>query len=283
MKLIGLFGHPVSQSMSPAMHNAAFAEMGLPYMYCAFDIMPQAIEEAVNAARTLQMVGFNLTIPHKQTVIPYLDDLDALAQKSGAVNTVVNRDGRLIGYNTDGIGYVTSLEQEMQLAVKDAKILMIGAGGAARGIFSALLDRGCSAITVYNRTMERAKMLVEDFSGLGMLNATDQLQQATTEADIIINTTSVGMYPHYDEMPLEPEHIEARHIVSDIIYNPYETKLLAQAKQRGARAHHGLGMFVYQGAIAFEKWTGHKPPVETMHQIVKQMLLKNDHGRQDKC
>ena len=283
MKLIGLFGHPIDQSMSPAMHNLAFTETGLPYLYCAFDIAPSLIGEAVAAARTLRMAGFNVTIPHKQSIIPYLDDVDVSAKKSGAVNTVVNDSGRLIGYNTDGIGYVSSLETEMQIAVKDMKIAVIGAGGAARGIVLSLIDRGCSQIILYNRTRERAELVAEDFKEFAALCVEDQIQSALSKADVVINATSVGMYPNTDEIPLDPLYIESRHIVSDIIYNPYETRLIKQARDRGARIHRGLGMFVHQGAIAFQKWTGSEPPVQAMYQYVKQILLKNDHGRQDKC
>ena len=279
MKLIGLFGHPVSHSLSPLMHNFAFEKIGLQYTYIAFDIAAEEVGNAVNSIRALNMAGCNVTIPYKQAVLPYLDEIDETAQEMGAVNTIVNHGGCLKGYNTDGAGYVMSLERETRMSAQGKEIAVIGAGGAARGIIYELLKKSPAHVTVINRNLDNARKLADSLMPFGEIQVvTDSQAIALQTADIVINTTPVGMHPNVTDMPIIGDIFRSDQIVSDIIYNPLETMFLRTARQRGARTHSGLGMFVYQGALAFELWTGVKPPVEEMYRLIEQRLLLHSFG-----
>ncbi|OEH84650.1 shikimate dehydrogenase [Desulfuribacillus stibiiarsenatis] len=275
MKIVGLFGHPVSHSLSPMMHNLAFEKMALPYRYFAFDINPDQVKQAVDSIRVLGIRGVNVTIPYKETVIPFLDAVDRSATMIGAVNTIVNDGGKLTGYNTDGQGYVMSLEEELNVNVQDLDIVILGAGGAARGIIFSLLEKNARNIALYNRNKERAEKLVAEFdkeqaSKIMVIHDLEQLHKY----HLIINTTPSGMYPNVNETPIDIAYVSPSHLVSDIVYNPLMTKFLKQAQTKGATIHHGLGMFIYQGAIAFELWTGQKPPVQEMYKAVQTHLIK---------
>jgi shikimate dehydrogenase len=274
MKLIGLFGHPVEHSLSPAMHNYAFEQLGLQYKYFAFDVEPHRIAQAIDAIRALNIVGVNVTIPFKEIVVPYLDKIDESASNIKAVNTIVNNNGYLIGYNTDGEGYVTSLELEMDINVNEMDITVIGAGGAARGIIYSLLSKGCKSVTIINRNISKARIIADDFRNIGNISISCDEVSTIHNTDIIINTTPVGMFPNVNDLPINASHISSKQIVSDIVYNPYETQLLKEARQKGAKIHSGLGMFVHQGSIAFKKWTGHNPPIDEMYQYIKKLLIK---------
>ncbi|NOJ69795.1 shikimate dehydrogenase [Paenibacillus alvei] len=274
-KVYAVIGDPIAHSKSPLMHNAALQEMEVDGVYTAFHVKPEQLEHAVAGIRALGLGGVNVTIPHKEQVMAYLDEIDESARVIGAVNTIVHCEGKLYGYNTDGLGYVRSLQEEMQADIPSSRIVIIGAGGAARGIAYALLAEGCKELTIANRTVERAHALAEELSGFGkvrsvMLNDTPAIPPQ--DVDIVIQTTSVGMHPHIDEMPVAKEWIQSHMLVSDIIYNPLETALLQAAKAQGCRIHNGLGMFVHQGAIAFELWTGMKAPTELMRQKVLETL-----------
>ncbi|MFS0839695.1 shikimate dehydrogenase [Paenibacillus sp. 1P03SA] len=277
--LYGVFGDPVRHSRSPVMMNRAFGETGINGAYTAFHVLPGQLEEAVAGIRALGFGGVNVTIPHKVNVMQYLDEIDADAQALGAVNTVVNRGGKLIGYNTDGIGYVRSLKEETGLDLRGKKVLLIGAGGAARGISYALAKEGISFIAIANRTAEKAGELAaavrSETSAVGM--GLDELGNIISDADLIINSTSSGMYPNIEEMPLDLDGHRLREgaIVSDLVYNPLETRFLKEAKARGAVTHGGLGMFIYQGAYAFEYWTGVPAPAAAMRQAVEQSFIGN--------
>ncbi|MFC4183677.1 shikimate dehydrogenase [Saccharococcus thermophilus] len=275
-KLYALFGCPVHHSLSPLMHNDAFQRLNIAAHYHAFHVEPERLKDAIAGVRALGIAGLNVTIPHKTAVMALLDDIDAEARRIGAVNTIVNENGRLIGYNTDGSGYVRALEEETNVEIKDKRILLIGAGGAARGIYFSLIDRGAKQIDICNRTVSRAKQLIEEGdaavpSGVYSLN---EAEQRLGEYDIVINTTSVGMYPNTEEMPLSLANLKEGTIVSDIIYNPLETKWLKEARERNAIVQNGVGMFIYQGALAFEKWTGVFPDVERMKKIVMEQLRR---------
>ncbi|USG63918.1 shikimate dehydrogenase [Brevibacillus ruminantium] len=273
-QLVGLLGHPVSHSQSPLMQNAAFVEKGLNYAYVAFDVDPERLPEAVAGIRSLGIQGVNVTIPHKVAIMPLLDEIDPLATRIGAVNTVVNRNGYLIGYNTDGLGYVRSLEEQTGITLEQQTVTMLGAGGAARAVAFTLAERGVREIRIINRSRERAALLADHVGTIVPTKVIDPQdgQGAIADSSLLINTTSIGMFPHMDEIPVQEEWLHSGLIVSDLIYNPLETRLLKAAAARGAQVHSGVGMFVNQGALAFELWTGEEAPAETMRQVVLQQL-----------
>ncbi|WP_151737606.1 shikimate dehydrogenase [Paenibacillus tengchongensis] len=272
--LLGVMGDPIAQSKSPAMHTAALRALNISGAYVPLHIAPERLGDAVQAIRTLGFRGVNVTIPHKVAVMPYLDRLDASALSVGAVNTIVNDKGVLTGYNTDGIGYVRSLKAEAAPDISGARIVVLGAGGAARGIVTALLQERPERIFIANRTPDKAEELAEACRNGGNVSgiAMDDIGEAVAAADIVINTTSVGMYPHPDGLPLDPALLKPGQIISDLIYNPLYTRLLTEAQELGCRIHGGLGMFVYQGAYALEYWTGLTAPVETMRRTVVESL-----------
>jgi shikimate dehydrogenase len=275
-KLYALFGCPVHHSLSPLMHNDAFQNMNIAAHYHAFHVEPEHLKDAIIGVRALGISGLNVTIPHKTAVMPLLDDVDPTARRIGAVNTIVNENGRLIGYNTDGPGYVRALEEETNVDIKEKRILLIGAGGAARGIYFSLADRGAKQIDICNRTVSKAKQLIDecDVAVSSTAYSLNEAEERLGEYDILINTTSVGMYPNVEEMPLSLANMKEGTVVSDIIYNPLETKWLKEARKRNAIIQNGVGMFVYQGALAFEKWTGIFPDVQRMKKIVIEQLRR---------
>lgn len=272
--MYGVFGDPIRHSKSPIMLNRAFQEVGLNAAYAAYHIQPNQLKQAIEGIKALQFGGINVTIPHKIEVINYLDDMDEGAKILGAVNTLVNDQGKWIGYNTDGIGYVRSLIEETKTTLKGKRILMIGAGGAARGVIYALAKEQPEMIWVANRTLDKAQSLAQGMKtytevfGMGM-EAIDDIKH---NVDIVINTTAVGMHPHVDAMPIDPSWLHEEMIISDLIYNPRISKLLREAERMNCKIHGGLGMFIYQGAYAFEYWTGLNAPVTVMRQVVEQAL-----------
>jgi len=272
----GVFGDPIAHSKSPLMMNTAFEAAGVQGIYMAFHVTPDRLRQAVDGIRGLGLRGVNVTIPHKQAVMAFLDEIDENARVIGAVNTIVNEGGRLIGYNTDGIGYVRSLKEETGVGIAGKRILILGAGGAARGIAYALACERPERIWIANRTEERAAELASslaayaDFEGMGMERIADIIHKV----DIVINTTSVGMHPNVDERPADPRIFQPGTLFSDLIYNPLKTKWLEEAEQLGHKVHGGLGMFVYQGAYAYEYWLGRQAPVEAMREAVERSLAK---------
>ncbi|WP_052087974.1 shikimate dehydrogenase [Paenibacillus wynnii] len=271
-------GDPIAQSKSPIMHTAALRAMGISGAYVPLHITPDKLGEAVEAIRTLGFRGVNVTIPHKVAVMAYLDILDKSAKDIGAVNTIVNTNGILTGYNTDGIGYVRSLKAEAIPDLTGTRILVIGAGGAARGIIAALLQESPASIIVSNRTADKALELAEEWSNKGNITGItlDLIPELLQDIDVIVNTTSVGMYPHMDESPVDTSLFREGMVVSDLIYNPLRTRLLQESLERGCRIHGGLGMFVYQGAYALEYWTGQPAPIEIMRQTILECLSGNE-------
>ncbi|MCY9658522.1 shikimate dehydrogenase [Paenibacillus chondroitinus] len=274
--LYGVFGDPIRHSRSPIMLNRAFQEADINAVYAAFHVRPDALGDAVRGIRALGYRGINVTIPHKVEVMQYLDEIDEGARIVGAVNTIVNENGKLIGYNTDGIGYVRSLKEETGIDLKGKSVLVLGAGGAARGVAYALAKEGAGCIYIANRTKERALELAETISaftktvGLGL----DEIANVVDEVQFVLNTTSAGMHPNTEELPMQVELLKEHHLVSDLIYNPRITRFLREAEAKGARIHGGLGMFIYQGAFAFEYWTGKPAPVAAMRQVVEQSLAE---------
>lgn len=268
-KMYGVFGDPVSHSRSPLMLNRAFAASGIDAAYAAFHVKPEQLEQAVQGIRALQFGGVNITIPHKVEVMKYLDEIDEGARIIGAVNTLVNDDGKWIGYNTDGIGYVRSLKEETGFSIQGKNLLVLGAGGAARGIVYALSQEQPARIWIANRSVDKAVKLAADMSKFAETEgiSLDRVH-ALPAVDFIVNTTNVGMHPYTDESPLDASVFHEEMVVSDIVYTPRKTKFLAEAEARGCQIHEGLGMFVYQGAYAFEYWTGRPAPIEEMRAAV---------------
>ena len=272
--LYGLIGCPVEHSMSPNIHNDAFKERKFDGYYHAFHVEKDQLTESVKALKTLGVKGFNVTIPHKLSIIPLLDELHETAQIAGAVNTVIHKNGRLIGYNTDGNGYVRSLKDVVRKPLGEQKILLIGAGGAARGIYFTLTHQGCQHIDLCNRTVSKAEELVQQcpFPNTSTSLSLTQAEQQLGSYDIIIQTTAVGLHPNIDQKPISLKHAKSTAVVSDIIYNPIQTALLQEAELLGLTVHTGVGMFVHQAALAFELWTEQKPSVEKMTAIVMDKL-----------
>ncbi|MEF3306094.1 shikimate dehydrogenase [Paenibacillus sp. GYB003] len=266
----GVFGDPIKHSKSPIMHNRAFRELNLNAAYAAFHILPGQLKDAVAGIRAMRFRGVNVTIPHKLEVMDYLDEIDEDARAIGAVNTIVNDDGKLTGYNTDGIGYVRSLKEEAGFTVAGKKVLMLGAGGAARGVAYSLAKEGASAVYIANRTVSKAEELaavigpMTKAAGMGY----DAIDDVRDEIDLIVHNTEVGMHPNVDDVLIDTSWFHERLTVSDIVYNPLVTRLLREAEAKGARTHGGLGMFIYQGAYAFEYWTGRAAPVAAMREAV---------------
>lgn len=275
-QIVGLLGHPVQHSQSPTMHNRAFAQKQLNYAYAAFDVAPDKLAEAVAGIRALGLRGVNVTIPHKVMIMPFLDEIDPLAKMIGAVNTVVNDNGRLIGYNTDGAGYVRSLVEETGMHLPNQVVTLLGAGGAARAVAFTLAEKGVKEIRIINRSQEKAALLADHLSSLVSTCTVGPVEGGTAIADttLLINTTSIGMYPHVDELPIPVDWLHEGLTVSDLIYNPLDTKLLIHARRTGAKTHSGIGMFVNQGALAFELWTGERAPADSMREVVLNQLIK---------
>jgi shikimate dehydrogenase len=276
-KIYGVMGDPIAHSMSPDIHNDAFEKENIEAVYHHFHVTKEGLNDAVKGMKALGIEGFNITIPHKTSIIPFLDEVDELALAIGAVNTVVNKNGRFIGYNTDGNGFFKSLCDEISGDIKAKKTLVIGAGGAARAIYFTLVKEGVKQIDIANRTKERAAQLVSDcpYDKVSKALSIIEAEESLSQYDLIIQTTSSGMSPELDHSPLKVDQLKTGAIVSDIIYNPLQTKLLREAGEKGAETQNGLGMFINQAALAFEIWTGIMPDTARMTDIVLNKLGGN--------
>lgn len=271
-KWFGVIGDPISHSLSPFMHDKWFKENDMDAAYIPIQVKTERLGTAVESLRLLGASGWNVTIPHKTAIIPFLDGLDPMAAKMGAVNTVVrNEHDQLIGYNTDGLGFVHSLEEEIGFEEKTSPILIIGAGGAARGIVHALSENGYGRLTVANRTMEKAKQIVEEI-GQGDAISLSEAEFTLSNYRIIIQTTSAGMKTDQALLPLSLDRLKYGSIAADIVYNPIETPFLRKASELGGRTVSGVGMFVHQGALAFNYWTGIQPDTLSMKRKVTEHL-----------
>lgn len=268
-KICLIIGDPIGHSLSPAMHNAAYEALKIDdqFVYLGANVNVKNIQSVVKAMRVMNWRGLTCTIPHKVALLPYLDEIDPVARKIGAVNTVVNETGILKGYNTDWLGAVTPLEKITRL--KNKKVSVLGAGGAARAIVYGLLKKGAQ-VTIYNRTLANALKLAQEFDCRG--KDLKNIQEIKT-SDIIINSTAVGMKPWENESLIPKEYINKNQIVFDIVYNPYKTRLLQMAEKKGARIIHGLEMLLHQGTAQFELYTGRKAPLEVMKKILINNLL----------
>ncbi|MDM5351847.1 shikimate dehydrogenase [Lysinibacillus sp. RSDA_15] len=263
-KWFAVIGDPIEHSKSPAMHNAWFEEMSVEATYIPLHVSSEQLGAAVAGLKTLGASGWNVTIPHKTAIIPYLDELDELAQKMGAVNTVVRTtEGKLIGYNTDGVGFVRSLEEAVGSSHKDKPVLLVGAGGAARGIAFAMQQQGYSDLTMTNRTVANAQAIVDEM-GIGRAISLKEAEETLAHFSIIVQMTSAGLATGNFSMPFSLNRLAKGAIVADIVYNPLMTPFLQAAEEKGATIVTGLGMFVHQGAIAFEHWLGNYPNTNSM-------------------
>jgi len=281
-RVCGIIGDPIEHSMSPVMHNAAFKNKGVDYVYLAFRVKQEELGKAIEGMRALNIRGFNITIPHMVAVIPFLDELDPLADKIGAVNTIVNNDGVLKGYNTDATGFLQAL-LERGIEPKDKSVVILGAGGASRAISYILVERGAH-IVILNRLLELdwakelASRILQTFAReveALELNR-ENLSRVLGKAEILVNATSVGMSPNINETPVTSNLLKPGLVVFDIVYNPIKTRLQREAEVAGAIVISGLDMLVWQGALAFEKWTGLKAPVGVMREKVIKVLQRHE-------
>lgn len=262
-KIVCIFGYPVEHSLSPNMHNAAFEKLGLDMCYVPFKVAPQDLPAAVNSIRALGMLGVNTTVPHKENVIKLLDEVDKEALFIGAVNTIVNKEGKLKGYNTDGRGFMSSLSEE-NITIDNKYVLIIGTGGASRAI-SYYLSEKASKLSMFDIDKPKAQKLVDDLSKIrDNVTLLDDIKNMG-RPDIIINATPLGL-KDTDPLPFDTKKITSEMVVCDLIYK--ETPLLKEAKARSAKTINGSGMLLWQGVLAFELWTGVKPPVDVMRKVL---------------
>ncbi len=279
-KKICLLGDPVEHSLSPVMHNAAFSKLGLDFVYEAWRVEEEELGVVIKEIKTSQIKGANITIPHKVKVMKFLDEIDDMALKIGAVNTIVNDNGKLKGFNTDALGFSKAME-EQGVKLKDKKIVLFGAGGVARAIaFQSVLEGG--KLVIINRTLEKAEEiknkikfeLKKEIEILALLDK-GKLRGETMEADIIINATSLGMFPQVNGSVIPSNFLHPDLAVMDLVYSPIETKLLRESKEIGCKKIiNGIEMLVHQGALSFEIWTGRKAPIDLMRKVVLKELKK---------
>lgn len=272
--IVGLIGHPVEHSFSPLMHNAAFESLGMDYAYVAFDVEPQNVGQAIKGAQALNIKGFNVTIPHKIEVMQHLDELDEVASLIGAVNTIDFKN--LKGYNTDGIGAVRAIEEVSSIKNKD--VIVAGAGGASRAISFYLAKFKASSITILNRNVDKAQSLARDVLDSGLISdvGSDSISQINgylSDADILVDTTPLGMDPHINDEPIATaDSMHEDLVVFDAVYNPNETVLIKEAIKAGAKPVYGIKMLLYQGAESFKIWTGRDAPIDVMQDALNKHL-----------
>jgi shikimate dehydrogenase len=275
IKRIYLLGYPLGHSISPAMHNAALRACGLDgWRYDKLPLPPEEMGAMLEALRAAGCVGANVTIPHKQTIVPFLDELSDTARTIGAVNTVVKRDGKLNGENTDAAGFLRSLH-EREIHPRGARTFILGAGGAAAAVAFALANEGAQRLVIVNRTMSRAADLAARLHAkFPSLELAANHWELLPNADILVNATAMGMAPQTDNSPIPPQLVIPRGaVVFDLVYNPSETKLMREAADAGARCIGGLEMLVYQAAYSFRMWTGCEARVEVMREAAREALL----------
>ena len=272
--IVGLIGHPVEHSFSPPMHNAAFDELGMDYAYVAFDVNPTNLQTAIEGAKSLNIKGFNATIPHKIEVMKFLNEIDEVAGLIGAVNTIDFKN--LKGYNTDGIGAVRAIEEVT--SIKNKNVVVAGAGGASRAISFYLAKYGAESMAILNRNVEKAQGLAADVSQSGLIgevkaDSISEIRNYLKDADILVDTTPIGMHPNISDEPIAfAEDMDEDLVVFDAVYNPNETVLLKEAIKAGANPVYGIKMLLYQGAESFKIWTGRDAPVDVMEKALKDTL-----------
>lgn len=275
-KNLGVMGWPIAHSLSPVLQNAAIEEAGLDYVYISLPVPPEKLKEAVAGLRAMQFTGWNVTIPHKQAIMAELDAVDEDARIIGAVNTVVNRDGHLTGYNTDCIGFMQPLAQQGFLP-KGKEATILGAGGAARAVIWGLLRAKVKRIMLGVRNPAKAARLAEEFAAYGEIQVLHWEDSAFAEhlavTDLLVNTTPLGMYPHVEGMPpVDWTKLKKDALVYDIIYTPERTRFLSEAQAHGHAIINGEGMLAGQGAAAFTLWTGVAPDLALMKRALREEL-----------
>lgn len=279
-KIFGIFGHPVAHTLSPLMHNAAFDALALPYRYLPFEVHPDRLEGAIKGILPLGILGLNVTIPHKEAVLPFLDQVDEEAKKIGAVNTIEIASGRLIGRNTDGRGFLESL-REGEVDLSGRRVILLGAGGAAKAVAVVLAEQPIAEMVIMARTRARGKALADRVTAVAPRLKTSIIgvdfgpgfPADSDRPTLLVNTTPLGMKQE-DSSPFPPHLLDPRWSVADLIYRPEETPLLVAAKKVGATVIPGLGMLLYQGALAFEIWTKQKAPLSKMRQALQEALSR---------
>ena len=273
-QIYGILGDPVQHSLSPTMQNAAFSALGMDAVYVPFHVLPDGLEQAVAGLKALQVKGVNVTVPHKERVCSFMDRLDDEAALIGAVNTVVRQGEELVGFNTDGLGLVQSLKTDLNVELQQQNVTVLGAGGAARSAIVALAQQGVKKLTVANRSIDRAQQLVERYQGafpdvdfLATSLASEVLAKVISEADLIVNSTSLGLSG--ESFNVIPWHVVRRPCrIYDMIYAAQGTPLVLEARERGYHCCDGLGMLIAQGEAAFRLWTG-KDPGHAMAQALR--------------
>jgi len=275
-QVVGVIGWPVEHSLSPHMHNRAFAALGLDWTYVPFPTPPARLDAALHGLQALGVRGVNVIIPLKSAVIPYLDEVEPVAAQIGAVNTIVITPERLIGHNTDWLGLGRALE-EMGAQVEGARVCLLGTGGAARAAAALLAWERATAVTIAARSPQKAEPLTFLIQALtpGLpvrVVPWDEREAAVRESSLLINATSLGMWPHGEESPVETGWLGPGQAVYDMVYNPEPTRLVVGARARGARAESGVSMLAHQGAAGQELWTGVPPPVAVMSEAVREAL-----------
>ena len=274
---VGILGDPISHSISPVFQQAAFNNLGIKAVYEPWLVSPDKLEEKINELRNDDYFGANVTIPHKVKAINYIDEVDHWAYKIGSINTIVNRKGKLLGFNTDGFGFLKALQRDANYNPKEKNVLIIGAGGAARAAVHALVKEGASVV-VSNRTIEKAFDIAKEFESEDLVHVVDRFgksfQEALDNASLIVNCTSMGMMggQFQNHSPLNSSQIRENVLVYDMVYNPIETPFLKQAKQSGATTISGLSMLVFQGSESFKLWTGKTPSIPVMLEAAKDAL-----------
>lgn len=272
--IVGLIGHPVEHSFSPPMHNAAFDALNMDYAYVAFDVNPNDLKSAIEGAESLNIKGFNVTIPHKVDVMQYLDELDEVARLIGAVNTIDFKN--LKGYNTDGIGAVKAIEEVT--SIKNKNVVVAGAGGASRAISFYIAKYGAESLTILNRNEAKAESLASDVSDSGLIGevASDSINAIGNymeSADVLIDTTPLGMHPNINDEPIvKADMMDEDLVVFDAVYNPNETVLIKEVIKANAKPVYGIKMLLYQGAESFKIWTGKTAPVDVMEKALRNTL-----------
>tara|TARA_B100000315_G_scaffold253581_1_gene292664 strand:+ start:5662 stop:6546 length:885 start_codon:yes stop_codon:yes gene_type:complete len=275
-RVVGVIGYPLTHSLSPVMHNAALSVAGVAMSYVPFVVMPENLETAINGLLALGVRGVNVTIPHKESVVPLLDELDKDAERIGAVNTIVVKGSRLLGYNTDAKGFGNAFAEEAGCLLAGRCVMLFGAGGAARAVLAELLKEGVRDLIVVVRVLERGRAMVKDLL-IGYQDVKvavcqfEALHADVQRPDVLINATSVGLFPH-DPVLTPLGFVTSKMVVYDLIYNPPTTPLLDEAKRVGAVAINGLGMLVHQGALAFKIWTGENAPKDVMRESLLRAL-----------
>ena len=291
-KRLGIIGYPIRHSISPVFQQAALDHCSMDATFEAWEIDPRRLPEFITSVRSPETLGINVTVPHKEAVMSHLDSIDNWAEMAGAVNTVVNEAGKLAGHNTDGSGFLRALEEQGKFHPEGRNVLIIGAGGSAKAVALALCGRGAASITIANRTLQRAQRLVEllesnasfgtaksrpRVEAVPLHSPEDTLERAASESELVVNCTTMGMKHGPDEThsPIPARYIPSRALVYDLVYNPPETPLLREAARAGAATLGGLPMLVYQGAAAFQLWTGQKAPVEVMMRAAQEAMSQS--------